>query len=247
MTWDPSVEGKTGDRKNIDGGSADAKGEKEEISAPAPVASREKVKRYAQISLGTVSLSVIDSVRSRELLTLCVCDILSRYADTAKTTKLGLTIGWIQLDHQLENCVAPVILAPTPVHSVQPTLQLSVLKDNMRSTGGLHSFMYCGILVQELDLKVEEDIIQSLWIFIQGVLRDRNRRHAARNEGAKSDDFQNAFEEETNMEKGGDGGQDGDEDSGMVGNFLKSKLYIEEVRSERRSAANSTATRLPRR
>eukprot|EP00518_Triparma_eleuthera_P015396 CAMPEP_0197570682 /NCGR_PEP_ID=MMETSP1320-20131121/41137_1 /TAXON_ID=91990 /ORGANISM="Bolidomonas sp., Strain RCC2347" /LENGTH=81 /DNA_ID=CAMNT_0043133123 /DNA_START=9 /DNA_END=251 /DNA_ORIENTATION=+ len=31
------------------------------------------------------------------------------------------------------------------------------------------------------------------------------------------------------MERGGDQGPDGDEDSGMVGNFLKSKLYIEEL------------------
>ena len=157
-----------------------------------------------------------------------MCDILTRYADTAKTTKLGLTIGWIQLDHQLENCVAPVILAPTPVQSVQPTLQLSVLKDNMRSTSGLHSFMYCGILIQELDLKVEEDIIQSLWVFVQGVLRDRSKRHAARDEGGKIDDFQNAFEE-VEEEKGGDQGRDGDDDLGMVGTFLRKKLYIEEL------------------
>ena len=109
------------------------------------------------------------------------------------------------------------------------------MKDNLRSSTSLHSFLYCGILIQELDLKVEEDIIQSLWIFVQDVLRARSRRHAFKMEAGGEQEFTNVFEEvefETGkgLRKGkGMGYEDEEENLGTVGKFLKSKLYIEEL------------------
>jgi hypothetical protein len=89
---------------------------------------------------------------------------------------VGATLGWFQLDHQLDNGIAPVMLAPTPVATVQPTLQVSILKDNLRSSDTLHSYLYCAILLQEMDLKVEEDIVGALYEFVCQVLLKRSKR-----------------------------------------------------------------------
>jgi len=208
----------------------------------------DSIKKYAMLSLGSLSASVIDSKMNRELLTLSVSDFGLRYADTKKTTKIGATVGWFQIDHQLDNTYAPVMLAPTPVASVQPTLQLSVLKDNLRSSDKLNSFLYCGVLVQELDLKVEEDIVKALYIFAQAVFKKQKKRErftkGGNKLGVKKGVFSNIFvtAEEAEEEKRKTAGvkvyksveeDDGVEEyaggDGMVGKFLGQKIYIEEL------------------
>ena len=239
LTWEPfsndQLEGSQSSG-HLEGGTRQAKKKRKGRET-------DKVKRYAMISLGSISASLIDSTEMSELLTLSVSDFGLRYADTERTTKIGATIGWFQLDHQLDNAYAPVMVAPTPVPSVQPTLQLSILKDNLKSSDKLHSFIYCGVLLQELDLKVEENIIRALHVFAHEIWKRRQKREVLKTGGKDGRDkktaFANVFDlfeeaskerRERSMSEGIEIGENiKDEELGPVQKFLSRKIYIEEL------------------
>lgn len=49
-------------------------------------------------------------------------------------------VGWIQLDNQTRDPVAPVVVAPTTVENPQATLQMSFIRNNAKSHSHLNHF-----------------------------------------------------------------------------------------------------------
>lgn len=147
-----------------------------------------KLQSYCNIDVSRVSAALIDSQHAVELLSLAAMDIDVRYSATKSKTRVGLVVGWIQLDHQESRAREPVILAPTPTDAVQPTLQILALRDNLRTKSNIVSYEYIGVSLQEMDLTVEESWIFELWDFFMGVMRRRKaKKHTAK--GRQTADF----------------------------------------------------------
>jgi hypothetical protein len=136
---------------------------------------------YFNADIGRISAALIDSQRAVELLSFSAVDIDVRYSVTKRKTRMGLVVGWIQLDHQDNRAREPVVLAPTPAEHMQPTLQILAVKDNLRTKSNIVSYEYIGVALQEMDLTVEESWIFELWDFFMAIMR----KHKAKKISAK--------------------------------------------------------------
>jgi len=130
---------------------------------------------YFHANLNSVSASIIDSFRARELISLAVTDIDVRNSVTKPKTWLSLVLGKIQIDHHDENGMEPVILSPTPVLHPQPTLQFLAVKNNVKSKSNIDSFQHIALNLVEMDLRIEELWMFDLWEMYFRILK----RHKA--------------------------------------------------------------------
>ena len=124
---------------------------------------------YFNADLARISAALIDSDRAVELLSFNALDLDVRFLVTNIKTRMGVSIRWVQLDHQDEDAREPIILAPTPNDFLFPVLQLIVLKDNARSTE-IASFDFVDLSIAEFDLTIEESFIFDLAGFVSSVL-----------------------------------------------------------------------------
>ena len=147
-------------------------------SSPQPKAAP-LIQTYFNADIGRISAALIDSQRALELLSVSAIDIDVRYSVTKTKTRAGLVVGWIQLDHQDNRAREPVVLAPTPVEHLQPTLQILALKDNVRTKSNIVSFEYIGVALQEMDLTIEESWVFELWDFLLSVMRRQQMKKNA--------------------------------------------------------------------
>ena len=134
------------------------------------------IETYFNADLGRISAALIDSQRAVELLSFSAVDIDVRYSVTKAKTRVGLVVGWIQLDHQDNRAREPVVLAPTPAEHMQPTLQILAVKDNLRTKSNIVSYEYIGVALQEMDLTVEESWIFELWDFFLAIMRKQKAK-----------------------------------------------------------------------
>ena len=136
--------------------------------------------KYVHLSLNSVSLALIDSMKVKELASLCASNIDLQYSSTKSSSQLNFTIGWIQVDNQDENAVVPVALSPAPAKNPQPAIHLLAEKDNLRSKSTINSFKLIALAVQELDLRIEERWMLDVWDFFFQLLKQRLSRVAFR-------------------------------------------------------------------
>ena len=160
------------------------------------------IERYFNADIGRISFALIDSVRATELLSLAAIDLDVRYSVTKTKTRTGLTIEWIQVDHQDPRARQPVVLAPAPADALQPTLQILALKDNVRTKRNIASYEYIGVSLREMDLTVEESWIFELWDFFMGIKRRRTAKR--RTEQGQPTDFQLTSDNCFSQSEGGD-------------------------------------------
>ena len=73
------------------------------------------------------SQSQLDSLR-------CACILVQ------EMTRGSCVVGWVQLDNQTNDPVAPVVMAPTMVEHPQATLQMSFIRNNIKSHSHLNHF-----------------------------------------------------------------------------------------------------------
>lgn len=138
---------------------------------------RSVTEMYVQGYIDSLSASLVDTTRAKELLSFCSTDIDLRYSITRPKTRLGMAVGWIQLDHQLK-AREPVCVAPTPVSHPQPTLQFLAVKDNLKSKANVDSYEYIAAALQELDIRIEEVWLLELWDFFNRVMKRRDAKRS---------------------------------------------------------------------
>lgn len=127
------------------------------------------VKNYVNADIGRISFALIDSERASELLSFNAEDIDVRYWVTNAKTRIGVSVGWIQLDYQDDNVREPVILAPTPSDFLLPVVQILAVKDNIRSKTQVLTFDFIDVSIAEFDLTIEECLIFDLYNFFHVV------------------------------------------------------------------------------
>lgn len=71
-----------------------------------------------------------------ELTSLCA----RMHTRVQEMTRGSCVVGWVQLDNQTNDPVAPVVVAPTMVEHPQATLQMSFIRNNIKSHSHLNHF-----------------------------------------------------------------------------------------------------------
>lgn len=127
------------------------------------------VMHYVVADIGRISAALIDSQRSFELLSVATSDIELRFWATKAKTRVGVTIGWLQVDQQHDDAREPVILAPTPSDFIGPVIQVLAVQDNSRSKTEILTFDFIDLSLEEFDLTLEEKILFDLFDFFKSV------------------------------------------------------------------------------
>ena len=127
------------------------------------------VTNYFLADVGRISTALIDSQRAFELVSASASDIELRYWKTKAKTRMGVSVGWLQIDQQHDDAREPVILAPTPSDCLSPVIQVLAVQDNTRSMADVVSFDFIDVSIEEFDLTLEENILFDLFDFITSV------------------------------------------------------------------------------
>ncbi len=121
-------------------------------------------KNYMRLQVPSLSIAIIDSRNSRELMQVSANGIDIRYYENLEHADTIVNIDWCQLDNQLPDAAAPVLLAPLITKKAQPTLRLHVIKNTNPLLSGYDKI---AVVVQELDLNLEQDTVMGMWDTIQ--------------------------------------------------------------------------------
>jgi C2 domain len=127
------------------------------------------VNHYIVADIGRISAALIDSQRSFELVSAAASDIEFRFWATKAKTRVGVAIGWLQIDQQHDDAREPVILAPTPSDFIGPVIQVLAVQDNSRSKTEIQTFDFIDLSLEEFDLTLEEKILFDLFDFFRSV------------------------------------------------------------------------------
>lgn len=122
---------------------------------------------YAIFSLPAFSLAVIDSDRSLEVMEVSVQGVDVRYFESEATTEMSVNVLWVQIDNQLPQSAAPVILCPKRKIFAQPVLRILVRKNNVLSQSTLNSYEAIELILQELDVFLEQKQVIASWELLQ--------------------------------------------------------------------------------
>lgn len=102
------------------------------------------IQSYSNIDINAISVALIDSSHTKELLNLTMMEIDIKHSVTKTKTSTGFAIGLIQVDQQDDKSNEPVVFAPTPSAYKRPTLQFLALKDNLRTKLNIVSYEHIG-------------------------------------------------------------------------------------------------------
>eukprot|EP00624_Nannochloropsis_granulata_P006270 evm.model.NODE_4642_length_71726_cov_21.816496.4 len=135
-----------------------------------------KTSTYLRAYMAEMSVSVVDSYQHTELLSMTMRSVEARYVDNPSLTRASLVVSCVQLDNQLPKAEAPIVFGPTPMQMSQPLLQCSLFRQKDRTEltrpDHLYRLKYVFVLLQEVDVKIEEDFLHALWQSFSRVLVD---------------------------------------------------------------------------
>lgn len=137
------------------------------------VQSVEDSKLYARVQVPCLSVGVVDSIHAREVMLAAVRGVEFRHAVATDYTDSALNVTWLQVDNELPDPVAPVILSPTQHKHPQPAVRLRIRKKNLLSQSKLNSFERIELIVQELDLRLEQQTVVATWELVKSLLQEK--------------------------------------------------------------------------
>jgi hypothetical protein len=165
LIWDPHPD----ENDNTENDSEKMKVEDSQMGQNRYAIPSTLVRNYFNADIGRLTAALVDSQKACELLSVNISDIDLRYWVTNAKTRVGLTIGWLQVDFQDENAREGVILAPTPTDNLVPIIQILAIKDNIRSASSTLSFDFIDVSIAEVDLTIEEILLFDVFDFLSSV------------------------------------------------------------------------------
>ena len=123
--------------------------------------------KFFRLQMPSFSVSIIDSVNARELMQCSILGIDGFHAISNKYTNSSLNAMWLQVDNQLPDPTAAIVLAPTPTKYPEPTIRINIRKDNELSREGLTSYDFIVVKVETLDLSLEQQTVVASWALIK--------------------------------------------------------------------------------
>ena len=180
LMWWPRNQNQNDSKDHVDAESDTRTAKMRNSSIVSQITRIPAIQSYFNADVSMISLALIDSVRAVELLNLSLREIDVKYAVTRSKTRIGLVVGWIQMDQQNDSSRESIVFAPTPTEHLQPTLQFLALKDNIRTKSNIVSYEYVGVALQEMDLTVEETSVYELWDFFMAVMTRKRMKERAK-------------------------------------------------------------------
>jgi hypothetical protein len=131
------------------------------------VHSLEERKFYNRFQIPSFSFSCIDSDHARDVMLVTVQSMEIKISSARDSTNLSVIVSNLQVDNQLSEAACPVILFPTPVKNPQPVLRMHFKKKNLLSQSNLDCYETAQFVIQQLDLKVEQQTVLASWEMIK--------------------------------------------------------------------------------
>jgi hypothetical protein len=129
-------------------------------------------KLYARLQLPLISVSLIDSIRSKEVIHISVTEVDIRHFEADKYTDTMGNISWMQVDNQLPEASAAVMLSPIQVKVHQPIVRIRIRRNNELSKHDLTSYDTIELIIQEIDLRLEQQTVLACWDLYQSLLTE---------------------------------------------------------------------------
>ena len=126
---------------------------------------------YFHFRIKCVSLSVIENNIKQEIMELTVGDIDLRQSSNESKTNFCFNVDHLQLDNHLSKAVVPVILTQKRVRYMQPIIKMHALYNKNTSHINVDCYETIELVVQELDLKLEQQTIIVSWVFVNHLLQ----------------------------------------------------------------------------
>ena len=129
-------------------------------------------KMYNRIQVPAVTVAVIDSQHAVELLQVSMIGLEVRRTVTEVITDTNINLTRLQVDNELPDPIAPVILCPTFQRHPQPVLRLH-FRERLPHNN-IESFTeIIDLSIQELDVKLEQQTVLAAWDLIKSWLDER--------------------------------------------------------------------------
>ena len=106
--------------------------------------------------------------RPQEILYLFARDVEARYALTEQHYTYGISIHWLQVDNQSFDWQYPIVLYPAMVKKstdVEHPFLRAALIQNRDDTHGLTHIVYAGLLLQEVNVELGDDVVRRILDF----------------------------------------------------------------------------------
>ena len=126
---------------------------------------------YVHTRLRRFSMSIIDDNLQNEIMEFTLDGIDYRIAGNETCFDHSLNMDSLQIDNHLPQATVKVILAQKPVRYLQPVLRFHATFNRKTSHNKLICFDTIELVIQELDLKLEQQTIIICWVFIEDLLR----------------------------------------------------------------------------
>jgi hypothetical protein len=126
---------------------------------------------YFHFRIKCISLSVIENNTKQEIMELTVGDIDLRQSSNESKTNFCFNVDHLQLDNHLSKAVVPVILTQKRVRYMQPIIKMHALYNKNTSHINVDCYETIELVVQELDLKLEQQTIIISWVFVNHLLQ----------------------------------------------------------------------------
>lgn len=127
---------------------------------------------YGRVQIPSVSVSFVDSEHARAVMQATISSLEVRRAVTKAYTDVSINVTGIQVDNQLPDPVSNVILSPKIVKAPQPVIRLHFRKKNLLSQHNLECFQTIQLVVQELDLRLEQQTVLASWALVKNWLHE---------------------------------------------------------------------------
>lgn len=137
--------------------------------------------QYAHVRLRSISIAIIDPAIRQEIMELSLGDLDYRQSSTETKTSFSVNTDFLQVDSHLSNASVSVILAQKRVRFMQPVLRLHALFNKISSHELLDSFDNIELVIQELDLKLEQQTIIVMWMLIDQLMEQLGLSWSAKN------------------------------------------------------------------
>lgn len=134
-------------------------------------------KMYSRFQMPALTLAVIDSDKAAELLQVSLMGLELRRTVTDNITNTNVNITWIQVDNELRDTEAPVIMCPTFKKYPQPVVRLHIGQNNNHENKNIDSYHTIQLCIQELDVKLEQQTVLASWDLLKGWLDERKSDH----------------------------------------------------------------------
>jgi hypothetical protein len=157
----------------------DSSGSREEEKTETVSSKKDFPVFYNRLQVPSFSVSLVDSDHARAVMLATIIGTEMRRGVTKEHTDLSINVTTLHVDNQLPDSYCPVIVAPTTVKFPQPVIRVHVRKNNVISKANLSCYKTIQMVVQELDVKLEQQTVLASWELVKTLMNQKRQSDTA--------------------------------------------------------------------